>query len=141
MEDVMKEKMDTLGVTVGFVGTSSVHKLKYAPDVDLGQYILASNPYNAVLPPEGVWDVPNPPPVIELDNGPYDVMFYLATSGIETHEKPGSWKFKYADQYVERALRIPYLYYKADGRSTKGKPLAVLVKDYFLVGFEGGAGY
>lgn len=110
------------------------------PDEDLGKYIFSLNPYNAVYPPPNTWAtllrtvVPFVP-----ESDPHDYLFSLDPAGIEHHEQPGDWKFKEADHYVQRAIRIPYKYYKRSGLhpSTEG----VIVKDYFLIGFEGGHGY
>ena len=115
---------------------------------DLGDYIFISNPYGAVPPPATVWLMPFPPPVLEVaDTDPKDgALYYLDSTGIEVHERPGKWTFKYADHYVHRGLRIPYMYYKdsgmteTDAQGVVRKKLA-LVRDYFLIGFEGGVAY
>ena len=81
--------------------------------VALGEYILATNPYHAVFPPKGTWDKPYPPPVITFDKkcAGDPLLYALDSTGIEQHHKPGNWKFKYAEHYVDRAIRIPYMYY------------------------------
>ena len=106
---------------------------------DLGDYIVSMNPYQAVLPPKNTWSTVPPPPVVTIANaGNADERFSLALDGPEAQEQPGTWKFKYGDHYVQRALRIPYMFYReSDNDPTKG----VLVRDYFLVGFEGGGAY
>jgi hypothetical protein len=111
-------------------------------ETDLGEYIFASNPYKAILPPKGTWSTPYPPPTVPVEdqNGPKveGLLYLLDTSGIEQHEEPGKWHFKYAEHHVERAVRIPYMFYK---RTENDDKKAVLVRDYFLIGFEGGGGY
>lgn len=113
-----------------------------APSEDqLGTYVFALNPYKAVYPPPGTWANANPPAVVTFvadPTKPHDYLYSLDACGIEHDEKPGEWRFKYADHYVHRALRIPYRYYKA---SETLPDTGVLVKDYLMVGFEGGMGY
>lgn len=107
---------------------------------DLAEYILKANPYKAEFPPAGVWKEAYPPPVVTIrqTNETHDELFALDSSGIEHEQTPGEWKFKYVDHYVSRAIRIPYMYYrKSDVDATQ----AVLIRDYFLIGFEGGHGY
>jgi hypothetical protein len=123
-----------MAIKVGFYSGDS------APYAELGEYIFALNPYGAVPPPREAWTAAYPPAIvtIQLDDDKQGYLYFLDTSGIEHNEKPGSWKFKYADHYIQRALRIPYMYYK---QSEFNKAEGVLVRDYFLIGFEGGAGY
>jgi hypothetical protein len=111
------------------------------PNLDLGKYIFAANPYKAGRPPEDTWCDWPPAPVVKLvadDCDDADAEFLLDASGAELQERPGNWKFKYAEHYVRRAIRMPYLYYQvSDTDPTHG----TLVKDYFLIGFEGGGAY
>ena len=127
------------------------------PDIDqdqllawtnFGNMIFAANPYEAGLPAKGTW-YPNspkvfdpPPTTLLVPNGipgsTADSPYVLHYVGSEMHEKVGQWKFKYAEHYVARAIRVPYMYYKP---STSFPSQGVLVKDYFLIGFEGGMGY
>lgn len=112
-------------------------------------YVFAANPYATGRVPGGTWEtVGGPPGIITFETRNPDPSatppvvddspFALDLGGSEMHEKPGEWKFKYADHYVARALRIPYMYYKPlESDDTKG----FLVRDYFLIGFEGGMGY
>ena len=57
--------------------------------------------------------------------------------GVEYHEKPGGWNFKGIPHGVARAVRVPYTFYWFN-EATKS---TVEIRDYFLIGFEGGAGY
>lgn len=122
--------------------------------VSLGQYIFATNPYHAVLPPEPTWSLPYPPPVIVIPKTGYKpekLLYMLDSTGIEQQQKPGTWKFKYGEHYVERALRIPYMYYVRSERDEKAgrepgiqpepDEQIVLVRDYLLIAFEGGGAY
>ena len=114
------------------------------PATELGEYIFRANPYKAGQPPEGVWDrkkYPNgPPPTVTFpSNGqPTDKRYALDWNGAEMHEKPGLWKFKYGDHYIARGIRVPYMYYSP---SPADPNTGMLVRDYFVIGFEGGAGY
>ena len=111
------------------------------PSTELGTYIFGANPYRAGWPPKGTWKKNPLPSVVKLVvNNPAnaDAKFSLDTRDGELHEEPGNWKFKYAEHYVERAVRIPYLYYK---KSDTDESIGILVKDFFLVGFEGGGAY
>lgn len=124
----------------------------YGPSL-LGSYIFASNPYEAGKPPLNTWPAlldskisarpkVSPPPtvVLVIDDCPdnYDPPYMLDFPGSELHDKPGQWKFKYADHYVNRAMRVPYMYYQ---KSKADPKVGILIRDYFLIGFEGGAGY
>jgi hypothetical protein len=101
----------------------------------LGQFILLSNPYKATasptaFPAPAVAPVLNPPTSAQLDK-----LFGLCLDEAESQDYGGRWDFKGTSHYVARAVRIPYMYYRANqnGGST-------LVVDYLLIGFEGGAG-
>lgn len=134
-------------------------------DGGLGDYIFALNPYKAVPVRKGVFNVPYPkalyrqeekdkPDPDSEDAQDHPVVFFLDTTGIEHNEQPGTWIFKSTDHFVDRGLRIPYMYYK-DVRSAQQEYDAVapvppakvkyrqlaLVRDYFLIGFEGGVAY
>ncbi len=63
--------------------------------------------------------------------------FEIKPEEVEYHEKPGGWNFKGVSHGVARAIRVPYTFYwfNEDTKST------VEIRDYFLIGFEGGAGY
>ena len=50
--------------------------------------------------------------------------YHLCLSDVESIEYPGSYKFRGNEQYIERVLRVPYLYYKSTGKGN-----AYLVKD------------
>jgi hypothetical protein len=119
--------------------------LLYVPEEagDLGNYIFCTNPYQAGYPPKGTWlhkDKAGPPGTVTLiDEGcDHDPPYSLDFAGNELHERPGEWKFKYADHYVARAVRVPYMYYQ---KSKADPTIGVLVRDYFLIGFEGGGAY
>jgi hypothetical protein len=121
----------TLGSALGIGGL---------PADELGTYIFAANSYRAGYPPKGTWKKAHLPSVVRLvtNGGSADPKFALHPADGEMHEKPGTWKFKYAEHYVQRAVRIPYLYYR---KSETDETIGMLVKDYFLVGFEGGGAY
>lgn len=118
---------------------------------ELGEYIFALNPYYAKRPPKEEWEKAYPSAIVQMTQEDYDAckkgaLYFLDTTGLEQHEHPGTWDFKYAEHYVDRALRVPYMYYKeSDLSDDSGEPDAilvfVLVRDYFLIGFEGGAVY
>ena len=118
--------------------------LLYVADADeeaLGNYIFAANPYEAGFPPPNTWVTEGGPPAtvtLVPANSAHDEPYMLDFAGNEVHEKPGQWKFKYADHFVQRAARIPYMYYQ---KSKADPALGILTRDYFLIGFEGGAGY
>lgn len=103
---------------------------------ELGQLIFAANPYLAGMPPKDTWV--NPPLTVVLVTTGGDPPYYLDPKGTELAESPGHWEFKYAQHYVARAIRVPYMYYK---RSDADPLVGLLVRDYFLIGFEGGAVY
>jgi hypothetical protein len=62
--------------------------------------------------------------------------YHLCLSDVESIEYPGSYKFRGNEQYIERVLRVPYLYYKSTGKGN-----AYLVKDYVYILYAGGAGH
>ena len=110
------------------------------PAADLGTYIFTANPYQAGLPPKDTWSKTPIPGVVTLVSDPAkaDASFALCPAEAEMQEGPGRWNFKYGEHYVQRALRIPYMYYrKSEVDATQG----MLVRDYFLIGFEGGGAY
>ena len=39
---------------------------------------------------------------------------------------------------MSRAMRVPYMFYQ---ESKADAQFGILIRDYFLIGFEGGAGY
>ena len=99
----------------------------------LGQFILLSNPYKA-QPNTGPFPSPGPAPVLPpVPN--LDLLFGLCLNQVESHEYSGHWDFRGTSHYVKRAIRIPYMYYRAEANGG-----STLVTDYLLVGFEGGAG-
>ena len=51
---------------------------------------------------------------------------------IEVQTELGTWAFKGQPHYIERALRLSYTYVDAYGSK---------VRDYILVGYEGGGAY
>jgi hypothetical protein len=62
--------------------------------------------------------------------------YHLCLSDVESIEYPGTYKFRGNEQYIERVLRVPYLYYKSTGKGN-----AYLVKDYVYILYAGGAGH
>jgi hypothetical protein len=106
----------------------------------LGLLIFALNPYKAVEPQD--WERPGATPIIPYpDKSSGAGVYRLCTNEIETHAEPGNWSFKGSPHYIERAVRIPYMYYKKESDKESDKEPAVLIKDYFLIGFEGGGAY
>jgi hypothetical protein len=125
---------------VGILVSDAQGRSRVGAAGDLGEYIFGANPYEAGLPPAKAWDSWPPKATVTLETDPKKAaeQFILDPSDSELEEEPGQWKFKYADHYVERGLRVPYLYYrKSEADPSKG----ILVKDYFLIGFEGGGAY
>lgn len=132
------------------ISPPSIDKKQAAAWLAFGNMVFSANPYEAGLPAKNTWipdpknpDAVNPPPTAVLvdpqqPGAEWDPPYMMDVSGTEMHEKVGQWKFKYADHYVARAIRIPYMYYK---KSLAYPKTGVLVRDYFLVGFEGGMGY
>jgi hypothetical protein len=110
------------------------------PAADLGNYIFTANPYQAGLPPKGTWSKSPVPGIVKLetDSANADPVFALCPSDSEMQDQGAQWKFKYADHFVQRALRIPYMYYR---KSAVDPTQGMLIRDYFLVGFEGGGAY
>jgi hypothetical protein len=51
---------------------------------------------------------------------------------VEQQLDVGNWNFKGVPHYIEKAIRIPYTYVDADN---------VTIKDYLLIGYEGGGAY
>ena len=118
---------------------NTIRILYVQAEAELAAYIFAANPYKAGRPPKDHWKKYPFSGVVEFSaaadaSEPYS----LDVSGAEIHEKPGDWKFKTAEHYVERAVRIPYVYYRPIAGNEK---FGLLVRDYFLIGFEGGMGY
>jgi hypothetical protein len=61
--------------------------------------------------------------------------FEVDFEGVEYAEKPGSWYFKGAAEPIARAVKIPYTFvWRVNGQD-------VTIRDYLLVGFEGGGAY
>ena len=50
---------------------------------------------------------------------------------VEVQKDVGDWYFKGVGHHVEKAIRIPYTYTKNN----------VIVRDYLLIGYEGGGAY
>ena len=98
----------------------------------LGQFILLSNPYRA-QPSPGPFPAPAPAPIV---NAPppnqLDLLFGLCLNDVESQEYAGRWDFKGESYTVAKAIRIPYMYYRAGENGAN-----ILVTDYFLIGFEG----
>ena len=80
----------------------------------LGQLIFDENPYS--LPP-----VPPAPKTLNLMIEQTEV----------SYRPEMEWYFKNTENYVKKALRIPYCYKDKDGHD---------IVDYLLIGFEGGGG-
>jgi hypothetical protein len=71
---------------------------------------------------------------------PYDAekdSIEIIEDGVEYHDKPGPWNFKNVGHTVNRAIRIPYTFIWKNP-TTKEK---IKIRDYFLIGFEGGGAY
>lgn len=77
--------------------------------------------------------------VIDLAN-PYTFPHVLGPSTpvyevdlvIEQQLDVGNWNFKGVPHFIEKAIRIPYTYTDAQG---------VKIRDYLLIGYEGGGAY
>lgn len=102
----------------------------------LGQYLFLANPYRAATPPVE-WAQPDPQAVVypggaatNIANGWYAPCFEDA----EVEQYSGHWDFKGAKRYIARAVRIPYMYYRA----TENPGGKILLVDHFLIGYEGG---
>lgn len=91
---------------------------------DLGNLIFSLSPYEFHKDPAGKKDL------VTID-----------ANGIEYQEKPGSWYFKGASHNLARAVRIPYTFFWANKQGNSNTPPVLEVKDYFLIGFEGGGAY
>lgn len=92
--------------------------------INLGILIYGLNPYEN-----------------KQEERPFD--FTIKFDSVEMEKKPGVWKFKYGDRYIERALRIPYYYTPRVLKEVAkvGVDEKFAVTDHFLVGYEGGTGY
>jgi hypothetical protein len=90
---------------------------------DLGWLILNLTPYKFQ---------PNPDPK-KKD------LFYIDWQGIEYQEKPGVWTFKGQSHALARSARIPYWFFWRN--DTAPSAPVIPIRDYFLVGFEGGGAY
>lgn len=55
-----------------------------------------------------------------------------ATLVIEQQLDVGTWNFKGVPHFIEKAIRIPYTYIDVNG---------VQIRDYLLIGYEGGGAY
>jgi len=51
---------------------------------------------------------------------------------IEQQADVGGWSFKGVPHHIEKAIRIPYTYTDGNG---------VEIRDYLLIGYEGGGAY
>jgi len=89
---------------------------------DLGSLIVRLSPYTFAPPPPG------------------KDLFTIQEDGVEYQEKPGAWYFKGAAHNLARSVRIPYTFYwKNPAADAKADPIEI--RDYFLIGFEGGGAY
>ena len=79
---------------------------------ELGQLIFDANPY--LKPPAA---------------GGRKTKLEFMLDEVEMDYRGYQWTFKSGNDYVAKALRIPYCYTDADG---------VEVRDYLLIGYEGG---
>ena len=79
---------------------------------DLGQLIFDENPYSSLQ-----------------TTAPKK--FELMVDETEVDYKGLEWYFKNGDNYVKKALRIPYIYKDANNH---------VIRDYLLIGYEGGGG-
>ena len=84
-----------------------------------------------------------PPPPLTLEEliaaaNPYLPTANSTTPGydpsiiIEQQLDVGGWNFKRVPHHIEKAIRIPYTYYDDQG---------VQIRDYLLIGYEGGGAY
>ena len=76
----------------------------------LGQLIFDETPYSTQVPPK---------------------QFEVMLDETEVDYKALEWYFKNGDNYVKKALRIPYIYKDANNH---------VIRDYLLIGYEGGGG-
>lgn len=81
---------------------------------DLGQLIFDSNPY-----------------VKATGAPPHKKQQEFMFDAVEVDYRSYQWTFKGGSSYIQKALRIPYCYIDDDG---------IEIRDYLLVGFEGGGG-
>ena len=76
-----------------------------------------------------------PTPII-ADANPYTVGLpdpvYENPAVIEQQFDSGNWNFKGVPHFIEKAIRIPYTYVDANN---------VTIRDYLLIGYEGGGAY
>ena len=99
------------------------HAMSIYDAVNLGLLVYAHSPYHS------------------KDDEPFG--FRIDFKDVEMEEQPGKWNFRYADHYIKRSLRVPY-YYTSSQMKNVAPILATdpfAIRDYFLVGFEGGSGY
>ena len=80
------------------------------PPRDLGQLIFDETPYSTQVSPK---------------------QFEVMLNETEVDYKGLEWYFKNGDNYVKKALRIPYCYTDKNGHE---------IRDYLLIGYEGGGG-
>ena len=76
----------------------------------LGQLIFDETPYSTQVPPK---------------------QFKVLIEETEVDYRGSEWYFKNGDNYVAKALRIPYTYTDKNGHE---------IRDYLLIGYEGGGG-
>lgn len=106
----------------------------------LGRYMFLANPYVAARHPAPPWGPPVPPglvypaagPPLDDANGWYAPCFDDA----EMEQYGGHWEFKGVKRYIARAVRVPYMYYRA----TENPAGPILLVDHFLIGYEGSGG-
>ena len=122
------------------------------PVANLGPYVYVMNPYAAVPLPAPVnqnWigvpplipdPVPAPvvPPNVALPRVPVNILYGLRLEEAQSQEYPGEWYFRGTERYVARALRIPYMYYRASASPGAG---VALVTEHLLIGYEGAGGH
>lgn len=70
-------------------------------------------------------------PVINASNPYTATPVYENPIVVEQQLDVGNWNFKGVGRHVEKAIRIPYTYVKN----------GVTIRDYILIGFEGGGAY
>jgi len=119
---------EVLAILVALGELITKHVLSVKDALNLGLLVYASNPYKTTQP-----------------NEPFG--FELELDDVELQERPGTWKFKYGERYVQRAIRVPYCYTPATMKDIRPLPFvnpapqSFMIRDHFLIGFEGGAGY
>jgi len=91
---------------------------------DLGSLILNLTPYKFA---------PDPDPKCKD-------LFHIDWQGVEYQEKPGTWSFKGQTHALARTARIPYWFYWVNHNAPAKTP-PIKIRDYFLIGFEGGGAY